>query len=278
MEVVKQTMDPLKSSCNSIFHHKPYKIASKAFEIRVMYMRVVSTSDMQSTMKIIFPSRDLRTCLQINGLRIDPYEKISRSLNRHRADALMYETTYVNTDRIKFNGSSLPFEVQTQESSVIISGVLRREGAGFDGSNDGHCMWVMECEDGEIKEVDVALVDLYIAGRSSGRPVLLNGVLELNKRWKVLSCIREGEETGGDNFKDPEEKVIQEAEDGYYILKQKGEEKMFVEEEEGELSWFNAGVRVGMGLGLGMCLGIGVGVGLVIRTYRATAGAFRKFI
>lgn len=53
---------------------------------------------------------------------------------------------------------------------------------------------------------------------------------------------------------------------------------MFVEEEEGELSWFNAGVRVGMGLGLGMCLGIGVGVGLVIRTYRATAGAFRKFI
>lgn len=200
MEVVKQTMDPLKSSCNSIFHHKPNKIASKAFEIRVIYMRVVGTSDMQSTVKIIFPSRDLRTCLQINGLRIDPYEKISRSLNKHRTDALMYETTYVNTDRVKFNGPSLPFEVQTQESSVLVSGVLR-EGAGFDGSSDGHCMWVMECKDGEIKELDVGLVDLYIAGRSLGRPVLLNGVLELNKRWKVLIRIPEGEETGGDNFK-----------------------------------------------------------------------------
>lgn len=80
------------------------------------------------------------------------------------------------------------------------------------------------------------------------------------------------------SIQEPEEKVMHEAEDGYDILKQKGEEKMFIEEEEGELSWFNAGVRVGMGLGLGMCLGIGVGVGLVIKTYRATAGAFRKFI
>lgn len=71
--------------------------------------------------------------------------------------------------------------------------------------------------------------------------------------------------------------MVEEAEEGYYNLKRGGEE-MFLEEEEGELSWFNSGVRMGMGLGLGMCLGIGVGLGLVIRTYRATAGAFRKFV
>lgn len=50
------------------------------------------------------------------------------------------------------------------------------------------------------------------------------------------------------------------------------------EAELGELSWFSAGVRVGMGLGLAMCLGIGVGVGLVMRSYQAAAGTLRRFI
>ncbi|URE29335.1 hypothetical protein MUK42_05261 [Musa troglodytarum] len=50
------------------------------------------------------------------------------------------------------------------------------------------------------------------------------------------------------------------------------------EDEPGELSWFSAGVRVGMGLGLAMCLGIGVGVGLVMRSYQAAAGTLSRFI
>lgn len=49
-----------------------------------------------------------------------------------------------------------------------------------------------------------------------------------------------------------------------------------VDGEDGELSWFNAGVRVGVGIGLGVCVGIGVGVGLLVRTYRATTGSFRR--
>ncbi|CAI5492285.1 unnamed protein product [Closterium sp. Naga37s-1] len=52
----------------------------------------------------------------------------------------------------------------------------------------------------------------------------------------------------------------------------------YVENEEGngELSWFNAGVRVGVGLGLGMCIGVGIGVGLLIKTYQTTARSFRR--
>lgn len=49
-----------------------------------------------------------------------------------------------------------------------------------------------------------------------------------------------------------------------------------LEGEDGELSWFNAGVRVGVGIGLGICVGIGVGVGLLVRTYRATTRNFRR--
>eukprot|EP00897_Mesotaenium_endlicherianum_P010477 jgi/Mesen1/9458/ME000627S08845 len=47
-------------------------------------------------------------------------------------------------------------------------------------------------------------------------------------------------------------------------------------DEGGELSWFNAGVRVGVGIGLGMCIGVGIGVGLLVRTYQTTARSFRR--
>jgi hypothetical protein len=50
----------------------------------------------------------------------------------------------------------------------------------------------------------------------------------------------------------------------------------YIEGEDGELTWFNAGVRVGVGIGLGMCLGIGIGVGLLMRTYQATTRTFRR--
>ena len=46
--------------------------------------------------------------------------------------------------------------------------------------------------------------------------------------------------------------------------------------EDGQLSWFNAGVRVGVGIGLGMCLGIGIGVGLLMRSYQATTRNLKR--
>jgi hypothetical protein len=49
-----------------------------------------------------------------------------------------------------------------------------------------------------------------------------------------------------------------------------------VEGEDGQMTWFNAGVRVGVGIGLGMCLGAGIGIGLMVRTYQATTRTFRR--
>ena len=46
--------------------------------------------------------------------------------------------------------------------------------------------------------------------------------------------------------------------------------------EDGELTWFNAGVRVGVGIGLSICLGIGIGVGLLVKTYQGTTRNFRR--
>ncbi|TQD71327.1 hypothetical protein C1H46_043144 [Malus baccata] len=42
--------------------------------------------------------------------------------------------------------------------------------------------------------------------------------------------------------------------------------------EDGQLTWFNAGVRVGVGISLG----IGIGVGLLMRSYQATTSNFRR--
>lgn len=50
----------------------------------------------------------------------------------------------------------------------------------------------------------------------------------------------------------------------------------YMEREDGDLSWFNSGVRVGVGIGLSICLGIGVGVGLLVRTYQATSRTLKR--
>lgn len=50
----------------------------------------------------------------------------------------------------------------------------------------------------------------------------------------------------------------------------------YLEGEDGELSWFNAGVRVGVGIGLSICVGVGIGVGLLVRTYQGTTQSFRR--
>ncbi|KAI3996211.1 hypothetical protein MKX01_011793 [Papaver californicum] len=298
----------------NIHHH--HKIISSSstkgltFEIKVTYMRIISSSitnimkksntSTSSSMNLVFLSRDLHSCLQINGVKVNPSEKILRPLNKHRSDSLMSELMYVNTDRIKFKGFSLPFEIvlqhqdasSTSGSSVLVSGSLRRKVSGMKDD----CMWVMECK--EIND-DSKLtsgggsVDVYFAGRCLGKPLLLNGLVELKNLHIGLDYLEDECQDGGelgllDTSKEKVgEKGIQEFADALkYNNNNKhhdhqnhyGEEEKFVVEEEEEVSWFNEGVRVGIGLGMGMCLGVGVGLGLVVKTYKKTSGTFTKLL
>ncbi|CAN1181152.1 hypothetical protein LINPERHAP2_LOCUS35197 [Linum perenne] len=50
----------------------------------------------------------------------------------------------------------------------------------------------------------------------------------------------------------------------------------FVDGEDGELSLFSAGVRVGVGIGLGICGGVGICVGLLVRTYQSTTQNLKR--
>jgi hypothetical protein len=57
------------------------------------------------------------------------------------------------------------------------------------------------------------------------------------------------------------------------------EREGYIDMEDGELSWFNAGVRVGVGIGLGIFVGVGIGVSLLARSYQRTTRSFkRRFI
>ncbi|RZC91614.1 hypothetical protein C5167_027679 [Papaver somniferum] len=300
------------SHLNIHHHHKIISSSSTkdlTFEIKVTYMRIISltitnlmkktsSTSSSSSMNLVFLPRDLHTCLQINGLTINPSEKISRPLNKHRSDSLMSELMYVNTDRIKFKGFSLPFEIVLQHQdassssssgSVLVSGSLRRKVSGMKDD----CMWVMECKelshDSKLTSGGGS-VDVYFAGRSLGKPLLLNGLIELKKSHKGVDFLEDENEDGGgelgllDTTKE-KEGAIQEFVDSHkYNNKHHDqnhygeEEKFVVEEEEEEVSWFNEGVRVGIGLGMGMCLGVGVGLGLVVKTYKKTSGSFIKFL
>ncbi|XVF80131.1 hypothetical protein PTKIN_Ptkin15bG0045700 [Pterospermum kingtungense] len=135
--------------------------------------------------------------------------------------------------------------------------------------------------------------EVYIAGCCSGVPVILTKTILLSPGRKggfrhsgMLDTIPEDEEIGKGNNKignglikhgklqiteveveddDSDWKIGQ----GYYYGDMYGG-------ENGQLSWFNAGVRVGVGIGLGMCLGLGIGVGLLMRSYQATTRKFMR--
>lgn len=72
-----------------------------------------------------------------------------------------------------------------------------------------------------------------------------------------------------------EEPENEECKDHHYYPDMMEDIEGVEEGEDGELSWFNAGVRVGVGIGLSVCLGIGIGVGLVVKAYQGTSGNFR---
>lgn len=53
-------------------------------------------------------------------------------------------------------------------------------------------------------------------------------------------------------------------------------EGWYSDDDDGQLTWFNAGVRVGVGIGLGVCVGVGIGVGLLMSSYQATARNLKR--
>ncbi|CAH1416399.1 unnamed protein product [Lactuca virosa] len=269
-------------------HHQT---TSGWLEIRLFYVRItpcaVNTVPEHLTLRNL--RREIGVSLEINGFRVPSANTALVTLRRDRVDKESSEVTYVSTDNIRVTGA-IEFEVIENEGDdreMILCGSLERiEPTWSNGSLDNgntHTHHHHNHNNNGSK-----------TGCCSSVPVILTKTIQVSPRRRggsrhgMLHAIPEDEEeVDKEPLRDngvlrqrklPQHTAGEEA-DGYEsegkVVPSYYSEEMYYD-EDGQLTWFNAGVRVGVGIGLGMCLGIGIGVGLLMRSYQATTRNFRR--
>ncbi|CAN1309052.1 Uncharacterized protein At1g01500 [Linum perenne] len=276
-----------------------YSIISTSswLEIRLFYVRI--TPCVIDTVPDHLILRHLRqettTPLQINGSKIPADDSATVILRRDRLDKESSEVTYVSTDSVRVTGA-LEFEVLEEEeeksgSELLLCGSFERMESAW-AENDSKTGWSMECyvaaSVGPRTGASAPAIEVYIAGCCGGVPVILTKTIVVSRsprkklsRHATLDAIPEDEELDLKKEDDEMKKQIdgESGEDDYEPDIKLGtryyNEDMYYG-EDGQLTWFNAGVRVGVGIGLGMCVGVGIGVGLLMRSYQATTSNIRR--
>ncbi|KAH0455139.1 hypothetical protein IEQ34_017063 [Dendrobium chrysotoxum] len=268
----------------------------KVFYIRICNYEVDESTPGHLTVNHIPLHPD--TVLEVNGRRSSIYSDcVSSYLRRDRFDKKSEETTFVSTDNIRITGS-VRFEV-FDEDDLLLTGVLELcDDKDDEGESKGRQKkWSIKCQSlvssgvsflkgkqYKSPEMPLPTIEVYIAGSFSGTPIILTKTLKvgLQKRNQksVLDSIPEHDtvELRNDALQLSEYedyKMDNDTNIDYSSLYPRAE---YTEEEDGDLSWFNAGVRVGVGISLGICLGVGVGVGLLIRSYQATSKNFKRLL
>ncbi|XWS24358.1 hypothetical protein CRYUN_Cryun28dG0094800 [Craigia yunnanensis] len=291
-----------------IIRYSPFqpcaRLSSLWFDLRVFYARVSNFQVDDSTPEFLTLNHiplNPDTLLEVNGNRISIYsDGVSLLLRRDRVDKKSEEVTFASTDSIRLTGS-VKFEV-FDKKDPILSGVLKMSSSnGFTGESRNNVKrWNMNCESeitsgsGFLKgkyvscpELSPPTIEVYVAGCFSGKPIILTKTLQLNYRKKhnrkgKLDAIPEYEGTecpkvmsSGLDMQVAEYRNYNPENDEDYSNMYWSRTE-YIDGEDGELSWFNAGVRAGVGIGLGVCLGIGIGVGLLVRTYQATTRNFKR--
>lgn len=276
---------------------------SSWLEVRLFYVRIAPcvVDSVPDSLTLRHPRRETGASLEVNGVRIPSSQTASLKLRRDRVDRESSEATYVSTETVRVAGY-VDLEVYDGEDMVLCGNLDRIEGAWSNNGtvSDPKTGWGLDCYmamggNGSSSSSYSAFsrpklgVEVYIAGCCGGVPVILTKTIQASPRRKVarhvtLDSIPEDDEVYKDHDVDvvatgdgrklhimEESQVVDESEmkmgDSYYYYP----EGMYVD-EDGQLSWFNAGVRVGVG----MCLGVGIGVGLLMRSYQATTSNLRR--
>ncbi|KAG2260531.1 hypothetical protein Bca4012_008431 [Brassica carinata] len=280
-------------------------------EVRLFYVRISPcvVDNVPDSLTLRHPRRETGASLEVNGARIPSSQTASLKLRRDRVDRESSEVTYVSTETVRVAGY-VDLEVYDDDDMVLCGNLDRIEGAWDNNGTvaDPKTGWGMDCyvamgnasSSAFFWRVSSPSVEVYVAGCCGGVPVILTKTIQASPRRKVarhvtLDSIPEDEEVvdneqdvvpTGDGFA-PQRKlhIMEESQvdddydddsemkmgQSYYYYP----EGMYVD-EDGQLSWFNAGVRVGVGIGLGMCLGVGIGIGLLMRSYQATTSNLRR--
>ncbi|KAE8681555.1 transcription factor ASG4-like [Hibiscus syriacus] len=296
-------MDHRQHDLSSILTQKPsdpYDLINRSsvwLEIRLFYFRIAPcvVDSVPDHLTLFHLRREIGVSLEINGSRVPASDSAVLTLSRVRLNREASEVTYLSTDSVRVTGG-FEFEAYEDEKKVLLCGSL--------GRMEGE--WSMDCylaavatEPGNSSffqpkmGVSAPGIEVYIAGCCAGTPVILTKNILVSPKKKgvhrlkwTLDAIPEDEELGkgddkGGNGLNRQRKLkVIDAEVENYDSDGKIGHSYYAEEmyagEDGQLSWFNAGVRVGVGIGLGVCLGVGVGVGLLMRSYQATTRNIRR--
>lgn len=277
---------------------------SSWLEIRLFYVRLApcEIEKVPECLTLRHLRREISSAvLEINGCRISAADSASVVLRRDRLDKDASEVTYVSTDSVRVT-CAVEFEVLERSDMVLCGSLERMESPwGNSAENDSKTGWSLECYvpaavgDGSLAffqprmGVSAPAIEIYIAGCCGSVPVILTKTVVMSPKRRVtrlvmLDSIPEDEESelekNGSLVRHRKSQVIEGEENAYESSYGESGNKYYTEDmyygEDGQLSWFNAGVRVGVGIGLGMFLGIGIGVGLLMRSYQATTRNFRR--
>ncbi|RDX77954.1 hypothetical protein CR513_41837, partial [Mucuna pruriens] len=275
---------------------------SACLEIRLFYVRISPflVDTLPDHLTLCLPRRHLGVSLVINAAPLPASDPAVLPLRRDRVDRHAAEVTYVATDTVRLSGSA-DFEVY-ENDALFLCGSLERLHAEW-GNGSG---WGMDCHvaAGSVGSgcsaffrprlgVSAPSIEVYVAGCCSGVPAILTQTIQMSPRRRVprhatLDAIPEDEEmmvmmekNRVNGFLPNRKLLITGSEvDDYDSDGKMGGNGFYTQDmypgEDGQLSWFNAGVRVGVGIGLGMCVGIGIGVGLLMRSYQTTTRNFKR--
>ncbi|XP_010474750.1 PREDICTED: uncharacterized protein At1g01500-like [Camelina sativa] len=302
------SVSPPPSSASSIALSQ-----SSWLEVRLFYVRIAPcvVQNVPDFLTLRHPPRETGASLEVNGVRVPSSETASLKLRRDRVDRETSEVTYVSTETVRVTGC-VDVEVYDNDDMVLCGNLDRIEGVWNNGTvSDPKTGWGMDCYiamgngHGSGLSSSSAFfqpkrgasspsVEVYIAGCCGGVPVILTKTIQASPRRKVarhvtLEAIPEDEEVGKeqdiaaigtDLARQRKVQMMESEADDYDESEMKMAQRYYPEgmyvDEDGQLSWFNAGVRVGVGIGLGMCLGVGIGVGLLMRSYQATTSNLRR--
>ncbi|CAN0866750.1 Uncharacterized protein At1g01500 [Linum grandiflorum] len=272
----------------------------KVFYVRVSKCEIADSMPEYLIVNHIPLSPD--TLLEVNGVGISRLHSNGTStlLRRDRLDKKSEEATFVSTNSVRTT-DSVKFEVYDKDI-LVLHGVLELCNVvnGCIGELRSHSQrWSIKCEAADHVRTGTSFlkaeqfvgsespssptIEVYVAGSFSGNPIILSTTLHLNgymnrKRKGIMDSVHEYETGRSFQQNGSSSLLLESAEcsddnplNEDYEQFHRGVVEM--EDEDGELSWFNAGLRVGVGIGLRICVGIGIGVGLLVR-----AGNLRRML
>ncbi|KAF8669964.1 hypothetical protein HU200_051148 [Digitaria exilis] len=186
-------------------------------------------------------------------------------LRLDRQDAVSGEATYVSTAAARLAPPAAAFEVADHRGTTLLRGSLR----GCTDAKADSPAWEIDCVPAAGAAASASAFELYVAGCCASEPVVLT---------RALRLAIPDEAAGGLVRRRPGALTFRQAagDNDMNTTSMQYPEAWYSEDDDGQLSWFNAGVRVGVGIGLGVCVGVGIGVGLLMRSYQATTRNLKR--